>query len=57
MDVLADTTGVTFSSGLLRAVSEATGIRTAFSSFEYLQRGERDGLVLSGEPALVPAGR
>jgi len=57
VDILADTTGVTFSSDLLRAVSEATGIRNAFSSFEYLQRGEREGLVLSGEPTLVPASR
>ena len=57
VEVLADTTNVTFSSDLLRAVSEATGIRNAFSSFEYLQRGEREGLVLSGEPTLVPASR
>jgi hypothetical protein len=57
VDVLADTTNVTFSSDLLRAVSEATGIRNAYSSFEYLQRGEREGLVLSGEPMLVPVRR
>ena len=54
VDLLADTTGVTFSSELLRAFCETAGIRNAFSSFEYLQRGEREGLA-PGEPILVPS--
>jgi len=53
--VLADAAGVTFSSDLLRALCEETGIRNAFTSFEYLQRGEREGLESPGELALVPA--
>ena len=53
--ILADATGVTFSSDLLHALCEIVGIRNAFTSFEYLQRGERDGLETTGEPALVPA--
>ena len=54
--ILADSTGVTFSSDLLRALCEIVGIRNAFTSFDYLQRGEREGLETSGEPTLVPAG-
>lgn len=54
VEILADTTGVTFSSDLLRAVCEVIGIRNAFTSFEYLNRGERDGLENPGEPTLVP---
>lgn len=53
--ILANTTGVTFSSELLRAVCESVGIRNAFTSFEYLQRGEREGLEMSAEPTFVPA--
>jgi hypothetical protein len=53
--ILADTTGVTFSSELLRALCEIAGIRNAFTSFEYLQRGEREGLETSREPTFVPA--
>ena len=53
--ILADPTGVTFSSELLRAFCEIVGIRNAFTSFEYLQRGEREGLEIRGEPLLVPA--
>jgi hypothetical protein len=53
--ILADPTGVTFSSDLLRAVCDIVGIRNAFTSFEYLQRGKRDGLESPGEPTLVPA--
>jgi hypothetical protein len=52
---LADAKDVTFSSDLLRAVCDATGIRSAFTSFEYLARGEREGLVPPAEPLLVPA--
>jgi hypothetical protein len=44
VEILADTTGVTFSSDLLRALCEIVGIRNAFSSFEYLHRGDREGL-------------
>jgi hypothetical protein len=51
--ILADNTNVTFSSELLRAFCEIVGIRNAFSSFDYLLRGEREGL--SSEPTLVPA--
>jgi hypothetical protein len=54
VEILADTTGVTFSSELLRALCEIVGIRNAFTSFEYLHRGEREGLEPPGEPMLVP---
>ena len=54
VEILADTTDVTFSSELLHAVCEVVGIRNAFTSFEYLQRGEREGLDTPGEPMLVP---
>jgi hypothetical protein len=37
--ILADPTGVTFSSELLRAFCDIVGIRNALNSFEYLQRG------------------
>ena len=53
--VLADATDVTFSSDLLHAVCQITGIRNAFTSFDYLQGGEREGLDPPCEPALVPA--
>lgn len=53
--LLADTTGVTFSSDLLRAFCEIVGIRNAFTSFEYLRRGDREGLETSGAPTFVPA--
>ena len=53
--ILADATGVTFSSELLRAVCEIVGIRNAFTSFDYLQRGEREGLDPPSEPVLVSA--
>jgi hypothetical protein len=56
VEILADTTGVTFSSELLRAFCEIVGIRNAFTSFEYLRRGERDGLEISSQPTFVPAG-
>ena len=52
---LADAADVTFSSDLLRALCDATGIRNAFTSFDYLQRGEREGLEPSVEPLLVSA--
>jgi hypothetical protein len=55
LGLLADPTGVTFSSELLRAVCEIVGIRNTFTSFEYLQRGEREGLDITGEPLLVTA--
>ena len=45
---------MTFSSELLHAVCEVVGIRNAFTSFEYLHRGEREGLETLGEPMLVP---
>jgi hypothetical protein len=53
--ILADATDVTFSSDLLRAVSEVAGIHNAFTSFDYLERGERDGLDPPSEPVLVSA--
>lgn len=53
--ILADTTGVTYASDLLRAFCEATAIPNAFTSFDYLERGERDGLDTPGEPTVVPA--
>jgi hypothetical protein len=55
VEILADSTAVIFSSDLLRAVCDIVGIRNAFSSFEYLKRGEREGLETSREPMLVPA--
>lgn len=55
LSILADATNVTYASDLLRSVCEIAGIRNAFTSFDYLQRGERDGLESPGELALVPA--
>ena len=54
--VLADATEVTYSSDLLHALCEIAGIRNAFTSFDYLQRGERQGLDPPSEPTLVCAG-
>lgn len=51
--ILADTTDVIFSSDLLRALCEIVGIRNAFTSFDYLQRGEREALHPPDEPELV----
>ena len=51
--ILADATDVIFSSDLLRALCEITGIRNAFTSFDYLQRGERGDLHPPREPELV----
>jgi len=51
--VLADATDVTFSSDLLRALCEILGIHSALTSFDYLQRGEREGLSPPSEPELV----
>jgi hypothetical protein len=53
VSILADATNVTFASDLLRSVCETAGIRNAFTSFDYLSRGERDGLASPGEPTLV----
>ena len=53
--ILADPTEVIFSSELLHALCEIVGIRNAFTSFEYLQRGDREGLETSGELVLLPA--
>jgi hypothetical protein len=53
--ILADATAVTFSSDLLHSVCEIVGIHNAFTSFDYLQRGERDGLDPPSEPELVSA--
>ena len=55
LELLADTTQVTFSSDLLRGLCEIAGIQQAFTSFEYLQRGEREGLVPGGVLTLVSA--
>ena len=55
VSILADATNVTFASDLLRSVCDIAGIRNAFTSFEYLSRGERDGLKSPSEPTLVPA--
>jgi hypothetical protein len=55
VDILADTTNVVFSSELLRAFCEVAGIRNAFTSFDYLQRGEREGLEPPGRVTRVPA--
>jgi len=57
VDVLADTTNVVFSSDLLRVFCEIAGIRNAFTSFDYLQRGERDGLEPPGTLTFVPTER
>lgn len=51
--LLSDTRDVTFSSDLLRALCDAIGVRNAYTSFEYLQRGERDGLDPAGEPTCI----
>ena len=53
--ILADATAVTFSSELLRALCEIVGIHNAFTSFDYLQRGEREGLDPPSDPELVSA--
>ena len=53
--VLADATAVTFSSDLLHALCKIAGIHNAFTSFDYLQRGEREGLDPPSEPELVSA--
>jgi hypothetical protein len=53
LEALANSTGVTYSSELLRTFCEITGIRSALTSFEYLQRGERDGLEPKVEPTFV----
>ena len=53
--ILADATDVTYSSELLQALCEIAGIRNAFTSFDYLQRGERQGLDPPSEPTLVSA--
>jgi hypothetical protein len=53
--ILADATGVTFSSELLHSLCEIVGIRNAFTSFDYLQRGEREALDPPTEPLLVSA--
>jgi hypothetical protein len=55
VEQLCDTEDVTFSSDLLRGFCEACGIRNAFTSFDYLEHGEREGLDPPQEPALVPA--
>ena len=51
--ILADSGDVIFSSDLLRGFCEVTRIRNAFSSFDYLRHGERDGLDPPHEPELV----
>lgn len=50
---LSDATDVIYSSELLRVFCETTGIRKAFTSFEYLRRGEREGLDPEETPALI----
>ncbi len=55
LELLADTTQVTFSSDLLRGLCEIAGIQQASTSFEYLQRGEREGLVPGSLLTLVTA--
>jgi hypothetical protein len=52
--VLSDSTGVAFSSELLRSLCDITGIRNAFTSFDYLQRGEREGLEPEAVRTLTP---
>ena len=54
VSILADATNVTFASDLRSAVCEIIGIRNALTSFDYLRRGEHDGLETSGDPTLVP---
>ena len=53
--VLAFATAVIYSSELLRGLCEIAGIHNAFTSFDYLQRGEREGLDPPSEPVLVSA--
>ncbi len=55
VETLAEATDVVFSSDLLQAFCEIAGIRNAFTSFDYLQRGEREGLDPPVEPAFVTA--
>jgi hypothetical protein len=47
--------GKIYSSDLLRTFCDIVGIRNAFTSFDYLQRGEREGLRAGIEPLLVSA--
>jgi len=55
VSILADATDVTFMSEVLRSVCDIIGVHNAFTSFDYLTRGDRDGLETSAEPILVPA--
>ena len=53
--ILTDAKDVTFSSDLLRALCDIVNIRNAFTSFDYLARGEREGLDPPSEPEFVSA--
>lgn len=53
--ILADSNDVIFSSDLLRDFRAITGIHNAFTSFDYLSGGEREGLDPPSEPVLVSA--
>jgi hypothetical protein len=53
--ILADARDVTFSSDLLRALCDVANIRNAFTSFDYLARGEREGLDPPSDPEFVSA--
>jgi hypothetical protein len=55
VEILADASDVIFSQDLLRAFCEVARIRSAFTSFDYLQHGEREGFAPPTEPLLVTA--
>jgi hypothetical protein len=55
VEVLANSPDVIFSSELLKSFADITGIRNAFTSFDYLSRGEREGLDSPAEPVLISA--
>ena len=42
-------------SEVLSSVCDIIGVHNAFTSFDYLSRGDRDGLETSAEPILVPS--
>ena len=55
VEILANAGDVIYSSDLLRDVCQIMKIPNAFTSFDYLQRGEREGLDPPQEPELITA--
>lgn len=55
VEILANAGDVIYSSDLLRGVCEIMKVHNAFTSFDYLQHGEREGLDPPQEPELIIA--